>query len=49
MFLNYGNKKRAAVIVKVGRVDIKDKFTVVGSIRLQSARGDGSGGFQLGE
>ena len=39
----------AAVIVKVGRVDIKDKFTVVGSIRLQAARGDGSGGFQLGE
>ena len=39
----------AAVVVKVGRVDIKDKFTVVGSIRLQAARGDGSGGFQLGE
>ena len=39
----------AAVIVKVGRVDIKDKFTVVDSIRLQAARGDGSGGFQLGE
>ena len=39
----------ATVIVKIGRVDIKDKFTVVGSIRLQAARGDGSGGFQLGE
>ena len=26
----------AAVIVKVGRVDIKDKFAVVGSIRLQA-------------
>ena len=39
----------AAVVVKVGRVDIKDKFTVVGSIRLQAARGDGSIGFQLGE
>ncbi len=39
----------AAVIVKVGRVDIKDKFTVVGGIRLQAARGNGSSGFQLGE
>ena len=39
----------AAVIVKVGRVDIKDKFTVVDSIRFQAARGDGSIGFQLGE
>ena len=39
----------ATVIVKIGRVDIKDKFTVVGSIRLQAARGNGSGGFQLGE
>ena len=39
----------ATMIVKIGRVDIKDKFTVVGSIRLQAARGDGSGGFQLGE
>ena len=39
----------AAVVVKVGRVDIKDKFAVVGSIRLQAARGNGSIGFQLGE
>ena len=39
----------AAVVVKVGRVDIKDKFTVVGSIRLQAVRGNGSNGFQLGE
>ena len=39
----------AAVVVKVGRVDIKDKLTVVGGIRFQAARGDGSGGFQLGE
>ena len=39
----------ATVIVKIGRVDIKDKFTVVGSIRLQAARGNGSNGFQLGE
>ena len=38
-----------AVIVKVGRVDIKDKFAVMGGIRLQAARGDGFGGFQLGE
>ena len=27
----------AAVVVKVGRVDIKDKLTVVGGIRLQAA------------
>ena len=39
----------ATVIVKIGRVDIKDKFTVVGGIRFQAARGDGSIGFQLGE
>ena len=39
----------AAVVVKVGRVDIKDKFAVVGGIRLQAARGNGSSGFQLGE
>ena len=39
----------AAVVVKVGRVDIKDKLAVVGGIRLQAARGDGSSGFQLGE
>ena len=39
----------AAVVVKVGRVDIKDKLAVMGGIRLQAARGDGSSGFQLGE
>ena len=39
----------AAVVVKVGRVDIKNQFAVVGGIRLQAARGDGFGGFQLGE
>ena len=39
----------ATVIVKIGRVDIKDKFAVVGGIRFQAARGDGSIGFQLGE
>ena len=39
----------ATVIVKIGRVDIKDKFAVVGGIRLQAARGNGSNGFQLGE
>ena len=39
----------AAVVVKVGRVDIKDKFAVVGGIRLQAARGNGSSGFQLGK
>ena len=40
---------RAAVVVKIGRVDIKDQFAVVGGIRFQAARGDGSIGFQLGE
>ena len=39
----------AAVIVKIGRVDIKDKLAIMGGIRLQAARGDGSIGFQLGE
>jgi len=39
----------AAVVVKVCRVDIKDKFAVVGGIRLQAARGNGSSGFQLGK
>ena len=39
----------ATVIVKIGRVDIKDKFAVVGGIRLQAARGDSSVSFQLGE
>ena len=39
----------ATVIVKIGRVDIKDKLAIMGGIRLQAARGDGSIGFQLGE
>ena len=39
----------AAVVVEIGRVDIKDQLTVVGSIRLQAARGNGSIGFQLSE
>ena len=39
----------ATVIVKIGRVDIKDKLAIMGGIRLQAARGDGFGGFQLGE
>ena len=39
----------AAVVVEIGRVDIKDKFAVVGGIRLQAAHGNGSSGFQLGE
>ena len=39
----------AAVVVKVGRVDIKDKLAVMGGIRLQAARGDSSVSFQLGE
>ena len=39
----------ATVIVKIGRVDIKDKHTVVGGIRLQATRGNGSSGFPLGK
>ena len=39
----------ATVIVKIGRVDIKDKLAIMGGIRLQAARGDDSIGFQLGE
>ena len=39
----------AAVVVKVSRVDIKDKLAVVGSIRLQAARRNRTSGFQLGE
>ena len=39
----------AAVIVEIGRVDIENKLTVVGGIRLQAARGDSSVSFQLGE
>ena len=39
----------AAVVVKVGRVDIKDKLAIMGGIRLQAARGNGSSGFQLGK
>ena len=39
----------AAMVVKIGGVDIKDKLTVVGGIRLQTTGGDGSANFQLGE
>ena len=39
----------AAVVVKVGRVDIKDKLAIMGGIRLQAARGNRTSGFQLGE
>lgn len=39
----------AAVIIEIGRVDIEDKLAVVGGIRLQAVRGNGSNGFQLGE
>ena len=38
-----------AVVIKVGRVDIKDQFAIVGRIRLQAARGNRASGFQLGE
>ena len=49
IFIELFGELIAAVVVKVGRVDIKDKFAVVGGIRFQVARGDGSIGFQLGE
>ena len=39
----------ASVVVEIGRVDIEDKLAVVGGIRLQAARGNGSIGFQLSE
>ena len=39
----------ATVIVKIGRVDIKDKLAIMGGIRLQAARGNRTSGFQLGE
>ena len=39
----------ATVIVKIGRVDIEDKLAIMGGIRLQAARGNGSSGFQLGK
>ena len=39
----------AAVIIEIGRVDIEDKLAVVGGIRLQAVRGNGSNGCQLGE
>ena len=39
----------ATVIVKISGVDIKDKLTVVGGIRLQTTGGDRAVGFHLGE
>ena len=39
----------ASVVVEIGRVDIEDKLAVVGGIRLQAVRGNGSNGCQLGE
>ena len=39
----------ATVIVKIGRVDIKNQLTVVGGIRLQTTGGDRAVGFHLGE
>ena len=39
----------AAVVVEIGRVDIKDKFAVVGGIRLQATGGNGASSFHLGE
>ena len=39
----------AAVVVEIGRVDIKNQLTVVGGIRLQTTGGDSSVSFQLGE
>ena len=39
----------AAVVVEIGRVDIKNQLTVVGGIRLQTTGGDRAVGFHLGE
>ena len=39
----------AAVIVEIGRVDIKDHLAVVGGIRFQTTGGDCAVGFHLGE
>ena len=39
----------AAVVVKIGRVDIKDQLTVVGGIRFQTTGRNGASGFHLGE
>ena len=39
----------AAMVVKVGRVDIKDKLAVVGGIRLQTTGGNRAVGFHPGE
>ena len=37
------------VVIEIGGVDIEDKLAVMGGIRLQAVRGNGSNGFQLGE
>ena len=39
----------AAMVVKVGRVDIKDKLAVVGGIRLQTTGGNRAVGFHPGK
>ena len=39
----------AAVVVEIGRVDIKNQLTVVGGIRLQTTGGDRAVGFHLGK
>ena len=39
----------AAMVVKIGGVDIKDKLTVVGGIRFQATGGNGASSFHLGE
>ena len=39
----------AAMVVKIGGVNIKDKLTVVGGIRFQATGGNGASSFHLGE
>ena len=39
----------ATVVVEIGRVDIKDQLAIVSGIRFQTARGNRTSGFQLGE
>ena len=45
----YKRQLVAAVVVEIGRVDIKNQLAIMGGIRLQAARGDSSVSFQLGE
>ena len=49
VLVNDGNGAWSDCVVEIGRVNIENKIAVVGGIRLQAARGNGSSGFQLGK